>query len=92
MGWWFPGRTLLSVFPLLVIPLTLVAARAGRMVRAAMLALGIYSVAVTAGLAQAGHAGEVTMVVDPFEMSFPPFSAAAHHFPATPPGRWRRGD
>ena len=72
----------MSVFPLLVIPLTLVAARAGRMVRAAMLALGIYSVAVTAGLAQAGHAGEVTMVVDPFDMSFPPFSAAAHLFPS----------
>ena len=82
MGWWFPGRTLLAVFPLLVIPLTLVAARAGRMVRAAMLALGIYGVAITAGLAQAGHTDEVTMVVDPFDMSFLPFSAAAHLFPS----------
>ena len=53
MGWWFPGRTLLAVLPLMVIPLTLVAARAGRTMRGAMLALGIYSVAITAGLAQA---------------------------------------
>ena len=29
MGWWFPGRTLVTVFPLLPIPLLLVASRAG---------------------------------------------------------------
>ncbi len=87
MGWWFPGRTLLSVFPLLVIPLTLVAARAGRMVPA-MLALGIYSVAVTAGLAQACWRGDHGS--GSLDMSFPPFRAAAQA-PSYTSWTWRRG-
>ena len=36
MGWWFAGRTLVTVFPLLPIPFALVAARAGRPSRAVL--------------------------------------------------------
>ena len=81
MGWWFPGRTVLTVLPLLVIPLVLVLEHTGVRVRAVLVTLAVYSIVITAGLAQAGHAGEVTMVVDPFDMSFPPFQIAAHAFP-----------
>ena len=81
MGWWFPGRTLLTVLPLLVIPLVLVFERVGAGGRTLLVGLAIYSVVTTAGLAQAGHAGEVTIAVDPFDMSFPPFQLAGHAFP-----------
>ena len=82
MGWWFPGRTLLTVAPLLTVPLVLVAARAGPLVRWAIMAIvAVYGIAVTAGLAYAGHTGEVTIAVDPFDMSFPPFQALSHVFP-----------
>ncbi len=73
MGWWFPGRTLLTVLPLLVVPLTLLIARASVPVRWGMAALGLYGIAVTGGLAYAGHTREVTIAVDPFEMGFPLF-------------------
>ena len=56
MGWWFPGRTLVTVFPLLPIPLLLVASRSGRVWRTALVALGVYSLAVTAALALGGIA------------------------------------
>ena len=88
MGWWFPGRTLLTVFPLLVVPLALFAAQVGLRVRAALLALGAYSLVITAGLAHAGRAGEVTMVVDPFDMSFPPFQAVSRLFPQYTSWTW----
>ncbi len=88
MGWWFPGRTLLVVLPLLIIPLTLVAGQARLPVRAAMLVLGLYSAAITAGLAQAGHSREVTIAVDPFDMGFPPFHFVAHAFPQYTSWTW----
>ena len=81
MGWWFPGRTLLTVLPLLTVPLVLVAARAGPPLRWAMIVFAVYSLAITAGLAHAGHTREITIVVDPFDMSFPPFQALSHVFP-----------
>ncbi len=81
MGWWFAGRTMLTVVPLLVIPIVLVVARTSLWWRISMAALGIYSVAITAGLATAGHAGEITIAVDPFEMAFPPFRGLSGLFP-----------
>ena len=81
MGWWFPGRTLLIVFPLLVVPLTLMAVHLGPLVRWAMGVLAIYTVLITAGLAHAGHTREITIVVDAFDMSFPPFRALSPGFP-----------
>ena len=81
MGWWFPGRTMLTVLPLFVVPLALLIARASALGRAFIVALGAYTLAITAGLAQAGHAGEITIAVDPFDMTFVPFQAIAGLFP-----------
>ena len=81
MGWWFAGRTLLVVLPLLTIPL----------VRWVMTALAVYSVAITAGLADAGHTREVTIVVDPFDMAFPPLAPYLVHSLNIPLGSRRHG-
>ena len=81
MGWWFPGRTLMTVLPLFALPLALVAAAAPGWARAAMALLAVYGTAITAGLARAGHSGEVRIAVDPFDMSYPPFQAVAWLFP-----------
>lgn len=81
MGWWFPGRTMLTVLPLAVVPLAMLAARAPVWGKIALALLGVYTLAITAGLAQAGHAGEVTIAVDPFDMRYPPFQALAPLFP-----------
>ena len=68
MGWWFPGRTLATVFPLLPIPLVLVASRSPVAWRVALGVLGVYSLAVTAALALAGRSRQVVIAVDPWEM------------------------
>ena len=81
MGYWFPGRTLVTVLPLFVVPLALVVAMLPAWGRGAAAVLGLYTVVVTAGLAYAGHVGEVTVAVDPFDMAFPPFRGAAVLFP-----------
>ena len=81
MGWWFPGRTLLTVLPLMVIPIALVAERVPAWARAAMALLALYGATVTAGLAHAGHAGEITIAVDPFDLAFLPFRGTANLFP-----------
>ena len=81
MGWWFPGRTMLTVAPLFVIPLALLAGRAGLFGRVFLAVLAAGALAFTAGLAQAGHAGEITIAVDPFDMTFVPFQAIAGLFP-----------
>ena len=81
MGWWFPGRTMLTTLPLFVVPLALLAARAGAFGRAFMVALAAYTLTITAGLTLAGHAREVTIAVDPFDMTFVPFQAIAGLFP-----------
>ncbi len=88
MGWWFPGRTLLTVLPLLVVPLTLLIARASVPVRWGMAALGLYGIAVTGGLAYAGHTREVTIAVDPFEMGFPLFRELSWAFPQYTSWNW----
>ena len=81
MGYWFPGRTLVTVLPLFVIPITLVIAGLPAWGRSAVGALGLYTLVVTGGLAHAGHVGEVTIAVDPFDMSFPPFQGPSVLFP-----------
>ena len=81
MGWWFPGRTLLTALPLLVVPIVLLWERSALGVRWLMLVLAVYGLAVTGGLAYAGHTGEVTIAVDPFDMGFPPFRALSWAFP-----------
>ena len=81
MGYWFPGRTLVTVFPLLPIPLVLVASRSPVAWRAALVVLGAYSLAVTAALALAGRSREVVIAVDPWEMDAAVFRVFDGMFP-----------
>lgn len=88
MGWWFPGRTLLTVLPLFVVPLTLLIARTNRYVGWGMAVLALYSIAVTAGLAYAGHTREITIAVDPFDMGFALFRGISWAFPQYTSWNW----
>lgn len=81
MGWWFPGRTMLTTLPLFVIPLALLTTRAGAFGRTFMVALAAYTLTITAGLALAGRAREITIAVNPFDVAFVPFQAIAGLFP-----------
>jgi hypothetical protein len=80
MGWWFPGRTLTTVVPLLILPITLLLRDLPRLRWPAAL-LAAYSLAITAALAKAGHSREVVIAVDPFEMGAPWFTAVAGLWP-----------
>ena len=81
MGWWFAGRTLLTVLPLFVVPLALLVNRAGAGGRVFLGLLAIYTAVITVGLAFAGHAREITIAVDPFDMNFAPFQTVSGLFP-----------
>ena len=81
MGWWFPGRTLLTVLPLFVIPVVLLLLRTPLWGRITVVMLGVLTLATTYGLAVAGRSGEITIAVDPFDMGFPPFQGLAGLFP-----------
>ena len=81
MGWWFPGRTLLTVLPLFVVPIVLVLSRSPLWGRISVGALGALTLATTTGLAQAGRAQEITIAVDPFDMTFPAFQGLSGLFP-----------
>jgi hypothetical protein len=91
MGWWFPGRTLMTVVPLLVVPLALVLARGGHTVRALTGALAAYTLAVTGALGWAGHAREVVIAVDPFTLGFAPFRSLAFLFSDYRAWGWETG-
>jgi hypothetical protein len=78
-GWWFPGRMLVPVLPLLAIPLaTALESLRGRVTAAV---LGGYTVAVTGALVVAGRAGEVTLAIDPFRLRAPLFQGLSGLFP-----------
>lgn len=81
MGWWFPGRTLMVVFPLLVLPLALLLARLNSWGRLAVGMLAVYSMAATVALALAAHSGGIYLAVNPFDMTAPIFQAVAPIFP-----------
>ena len=81
MGWWFPGRTLLTVLPLFVVPVVLMLACLPLWGRIAVGMLGALTLATTAGLARAGRAQEITIAVDPFDMAFPAFQGLNGLFP-----------
>ena len=81
MGWWFPGRTMLTVLPLFVLPIVLVIDRVPLWGRLSIVVLGALTLAMTYGLAAAGRAGEITIAVDPFDMAYAPFRGLAGLFP-----------
>lgn len=81
MGWWFPGRTLMTVLPLLALPLTLLLMRLPLWGRFGIGLLGAYSLAITAALARVGQAREIVIAVDPFNMPSPIFQITAVLFP-----------
>lgn len=81
MGWWFPGRTLMAVLPLAGLPVAYAWIRAGLLVKVAIAGAALYSVAVTTALALAGHAREVAVAVNPFDMESPIFTIPAFLFP-----------
>ncbi len=81
MGWWFAGRTMVTVVPLMALPLALLLSKAGSAGRVLIALLAVYSIIVTAGLALAGHSREITIAVDPFDMRFLPFRALSPVFP-----------
>ena len=69
MGWWFPGRTIVTVLPLMALPLTILFTQSPAWVRVVLGVLSAYSVLITALLAVSGHAQEIVIAVNPFEMS-----------------------
>jgi len=69
MGWWFPGRTIVTVLPLMALPLTILFTHSPSWVRVVLGVLSAYSVLITALLAVSGHAQEIVIAVNPFEMS-----------------------
>jgi hypothetical protein len=81
MGWWFPGRQLIVVFPLLPIALGAVVAALPSKLGPAWWALGGWTLAITAALAAAGHRGAVRVAVDPFELDSPVFRFVGGIFP-----------
>lgn len=80
-GWWFPGRTLLAVLPLLAWAIAEACIVGGRRVPAAAVLLGAYSVLVTVVLTRAAGAREVHIAVDPFSLGAWVFRAPSVLFP-----------
>lgn len=81
MGWWFPGRTMVTVLPLFALPLVVLMKDKGIAPWLLTGVLALYSLAVTGSLGYAGQAGEITLAVDPFDMSTPLFAGLAPLFP-----------
>lgn len=81
MGWWFPGRTLITVLPLFALPLVMLLVRLPQWGRVVVGLLAIYTLAITISLVIAGHNGEVVIAVDPFNLKASLFQIAAPVFP-----------
>ncbi|GIS94924.1 MAG: hypothetical protein CM1200mP22_21610 [Dehalococcoidia bacterium] len=81
MGWWFPGRTIITVLPLMTLPLVILLMQSPLWVRLTLGVLGIYSLVITALLAVSGHTREIVIAVDPFDMSSPIFQLIAPMVP-----------
>jgi hypothetical protein len=81
MGWWFPGRTLMTVFPLFALVLTELLIRVPRPARIGIAALAVYGIVIVIALERATRGGDVTLAVDPFDMPPDVFQATARLFP-----------
>jgi hypothetical protein len=82
-GWWFPGRMLLAVLPLLSVPLAVTLAHVARRLPLAVGTgvLVIYTLLTTAALVGAAGSGQVALAIDPFLMPWHFFSGLAGLFP-----------
>ena len=81
MGWWFPGRTLITIVPLTGLPLALLTAKlpiAGKVLAGG---LGLTSIAFTVALRNAVTNEGVRLAVAPFDMQSAPFRWSRELFP-----------
>lgn len=81
MGWWFPGRTLITVLPLAALPVAYAWQASRPALRAVIVVAALYSVAITIAFALAGHAREVTSAVNPFDLRSAIFTIPTALFP-----------
>jgi hypothetical protein len=81
MGWWFPGRTLIVVLPLMPLALTLLIATLPAWGKLLAACLAAASLAFTLALQRAVSDDGFRLAVDPFDMTWGPFRASAHVFP-----------
>ena len=81
MGWWFPGRTLMTIAPLMSVLLALVILEANLLGRVFIIVLGIYSLMITLALMVGGHLEQVVIAVDPFKLPSPLIRLSAGLFP-----------
>jgi hypothetical protein len=81
MGWWFPGRTLITILPLTALPLTLLVEKLPTQARVLPAALALTSVAFTIALRDAVANDGVRLAVTPFDMTWAPFRWSHELFP-----------
>jgi hypothetical protein len=81
MGWWFPGRNLMVVWPVFVLALATLLQRNDGRLRVAALLLALYSLGVTVSLWYASAHQGIRLAVDPFEMRAQLFQGVAWLFP-----------
>jgi hypothetical protein len=81
MGFWFSGRTLVTVLPLFALALTVLVERLPAVQRGGVALLAVGTLLTTAALTRSVGAGEVTLAVDPFNMPAWLFRQTAVLFP-----------
>ena len=81
MGWWFPGRTLMTTAPLMSVLLALVILKANLLGRVFIIVLGIYSLMITLALMVGGHLEQIVIAVDPFKLPSPLIQLSSGLFP-----------
>ena len=82
-GWWFPGRMMITVLPLLAVPLAYTLSRLPyfAVLSWAAALLAAYSFGITLALYIETLGEGVVLAVDPFAMLWPPFAMASSLFP-----------
>jgi hypothetical protein len=81
MGWWFPGRMLMVVYPLFPLVLTMTVMRLHWTPRIFAVPAALYSLLVTGLLVRSEATGEIAIAVNPFDMQAWPFRAVAPLYP-----------
>jgi len=81
MGWWFPGRTLMTVVPLMAVLLAVIIGEANLVGRVFIAVLGVYSLMITLALMVGGHLEQIVIAVDPFKLPSPLIQLSSGLFP-----------